>query len=84
MNMDKELRARNRIDILCDENSFCEMFSDFYTVANDFPNYADKLRVAIRCSNEKEAVVCGTCTIMGQKCIIFVMESQFMMGVWDV
>lgn len=80
MNMDKELRARNRIDILCDEDSFCEMFADFYTVANDFPNYADKLRVAIRCSNEREAVVCGTCTIMGQKCIIFVMETQFMMG----
>ena len=73
--------ARQRISFTVDEGSFEEMFSDI--VSTDplkFPGYAKKLSVVRAASNEKEAVVCGTASIGRQKCCLFVMEPQFMMG----
>ena len=73
--------ARQRISFTADEDSFEEMFSDI--VSTDplkFPGYTKKLSVVRAASNEKEAVVCGTTSIGGQKCALFVMEPQFMMG----
>lgn len=73
--------ARQRISFTADEDSFEEMFSDI--VSTDplkFPGYTKKLSVVRAASNEKEAVVCGTASIGGQKCALFVMEPQFMMG----
>ena len=73
--------ARQRISITADEESFAELFSDI--VSTDplkFPGYPKKLAVVRAASNEKEAVVCGTASIGGQKCCLFVMEPQFMMG----
>ena len=73
--------ARQRISFTVDEGSFEEMFSDI--VSSDplkFPGYTKKLSVVRAASNEKEAVICGTAAIGGQKCCLFVMEPQFMMG----
>lgn len=73
--------ARQRISMTADEGSFAELFSDI--VSTDplkFPGYQKKLAVVRTASNEKEAVVCGTASIGGQKCCLFVMEPQFMMG----
>ena len=73
--------ARQRIRFLADEGSFQEMFSDIISVDPlKFPGYTKKLAVVSAASNENEAVVCGTAAIGGQKCCLFVMEPQFMMG----
>lgn len=80
MNTNEGGNARRHLEELCDKDSFCELFNNLYTIANDFPNYAEKLQIAIECSNETEAVICGTCTIMKQRCVIFIMESYFMKG----
>ena len=73
--------ARDRINMICDRNSFRELFGDI--VSEDplqFHGYEQKLEKAQRASGENEAVICGTATIAGVKCGFFVMESKFMMG----
>ena len=75
------MSARERINTICDRNSFVEHFSDI--VSEDplaFYEYDQKLDKARRASGENEAVVCGTTSIGGAKCALFVMESKFMMG----
>ncbi|MEE0867384.1 MAG: acetyl-CoA carboxylase, carboxyltransferase subunit beta [Clostridia bacterium] len=75
------MKARQRIRLITDENSFKEMFSDVKT-ANPlhFPGYREKLEMVHNVSSENEAVICGTATIENQPCCLFVMESYFMMG----
>lgn len=73
--------ARVRIKMTCDRDSFQELFTTLST--NDpleFPEYAQKLENGRSISGEEDGVVCGTATIKGVKCAVFVMESQFMMG----
>lgn len=73
--------ARRRIQTLVDAGSFSELWKELET--NDplqFPEYETKLEKARSSSREKEAVLCGTASIGGQKCALFVMEPQFMMG----
>lgn len=75
------LSARERIDMICDEDSFDEMFSsvtseDFL----EFPRYKDKLAASKEKTGENEAVICGTAKIGGEKCCIFVMDSRFIMA----
>lgn len=75
------MNARQRIAMLVDKNRFRELFSDV-TSENplDFPGYSEKLEVSRNASGELEAVICGTAEIGGQKCALFVMEPDFMMG----
>lgn len=75
------LPPRARVQLLCDEGSFKELFADL-TSANpiDFPDYQKKLRLARLKSAEKEAVLCGTGSIDGQPAALFVMDGTFMMG----
>ncbi|MCL2577685.1 MAG: acetyl-CoA carboxylase, carboxyltransferase subunit beta [Defluviitaleaceae bacterium] len=75
------LNVRRRINNICDKNSFEEFDKDmasFNIIA--FPEYDKKLRNAQMESAEKEAVVCGKCTINGYPAAIFVMNPYFMMG----
>ncbi len=75
------MNARQRIDFIADSGSFCEMDADLR--ARDvihFPGYDKKLRHARLASGEKEAVICGTASIGGENCALFVMEASFMMG----
>jgi acetyl-CoA carboxylase carboxyl transferase subunit beta len=46
----------------------------------NFPGYDRKIETVRAASSEKEAVVCGTGMVGGQKCCLFVMEPYFMMG----
>ena len=64
-----------------DEGTFCEMDADM-TSTNiiDFPDYTRKLKSAKLNSGENESVITGTAEIFGEKCVIAVMNSQFMMG----
>ena len=46
----------------------------------NFPGYDDKLKINKDKSNLNEAVVTGSCTINGNKAIVCIMDSNFMMG----
>jgi len=77
------LRAepRARIAMLADDGTFTELFSDVESKNPlDFPSYDDKLAKAQEQSGEREAVLCGTCKIEGNKTAIFAMDPNFMMG----
>ena len=75
------MKARQRIRHVTDTHSFEELYPH---VMNgnplSFPGYSEKLESVRAASGETEAVVCGTATIAGQKCCLFVMEPYFMMG----
>ena len=73
--------GRERIDLICDKGSFHEMFTEVESKDPiEFPGYVEKLAAIRAESKENEAVICGTATIGGQECCMFVMESYFMMG----
>lgn len=75
------MKARQRISMIADKGSFCELFSHIRS-ANPlgFPGYREKLETSGTASEEAEAVICGTATIGRRKCCLFVMEPSFMMG----
>lgn len=75
------LSARQRLRLLVDKGSFEELFQGL--IAEDvlsFPGYQQKLETVRTATNEEEAVICGTATIAGQPCCLFVMDPYFMMG----
>jgi acetyl-CoA carboxylase carboxyl transferase subunit beta len=75
------MRARSRIKMVTDEGSFTELFKDVKAENPlNFAGYDEKISTVRAASGETEAVVCGTASIGGQKCAIFVMDSNFMMG----
>ena len=75
------MKARQRIQMIADRGSFRELYSNIKAENPlNFPGYNDKLETVRAASCEKEAVVCGTALIGGQKCCLFVMEPYFMMG----
>ncbi len=75
------IKARQRIKMLTDNNTFGELFTDMRTVDPlKFPGYSEKLENVRTVSGEDEGVICGTAEINGLKCCLFVMESYFMMG----
>ena len=75
------IAARQRIEMTVDEGSFVEADADM-TSTNliDFPDYTRKLKSAKLNSGENESVITGRAEICGEKCVIAVMNSQFMMG----
>ncbi|MBQ9674082.1 MAG: acetyl-CoA carboxylase carboxyltransferase subunit beta [Ruminococcus sp.] len=75
------MSARERIELLSDENSFTEFDSEM--ISDDilnFPNYKEKLEAAREKSGEKESVVTGKCTIGNMDVVLCVMSPDFMMG----
>lgn len=75
------MKARGRVSLIADEDSFHELYSDMRSGNPlNFPGYKEKADTARIASGEEEAVVCGTARIGKQPCCLFVMESYFMMG----
>ena len=75
------ISPRQRIVYLADEDSFSELFSRIRSKdVLEFPGYDQKLRNAKLASREREGVVCGTGTIEGEPCALFLMDPNFMMG----
>ena len=75
------ISPRQRLDMLADKDSFCEMNKEMRSKdILDFPGYDAKLRNAQLASREREAVLCGTAKIMGEDCALFIMDAKFMMG----
>lgn len=75
------MNARQRIELIADDNSFTELYGEMEG-ANilPFPGYDEKLRASRAKSGEHEGVIVGEASVGGHRCVIFVMESQFMMG----
>lgn len=75
------MKASQRIFMLADKGTFEELYRAWKS-GNPlcFPGYQEKMEMVYGVSGEKEAVICGTAEIGGQKCCLFVMESYFMMG----
>lgn len=75
------MKARQRIQLIADKGSFRELYSNMKAENPlNFPGYHEKIETVRVASSEKEAVICGIGTIGKQKCCLFVMEPQFMMG----
>lgn len=75
------MKARHRIRIVTDKDSFRELFPGLQAGNPlEFPGYGTKVDTVRVASGETEAVVCGTASIGGSKCCLFVMEPDFMMG----
>lgn len=75
------MSASERLATICDDGSFAEMDSELKSENRlDFPEYNKKLETAQKNTGLNEAVVCGTCEIGGNKAMIFVMDSSFMMA----
>ncbi|MGV2687291.1 acetyl-CoA carboxylase carboxyl transferase subunit beta, partial [Clostridium perfringens] len=75
------LGSYERISQICDKGSFKE-FNKYMESKNpmNFPNYEEKLKVNKEKSEVTEAVVTGEGEIGGNKTIIAVMDSNFLMG----
>ena len=75
------MKARQRIQMIVDRDSFRELFADVKSGNPlNFPGYQEKAETVRSISGEDEAVICGTARIGKEKCCLFVMESYFMMG----
>jgi acetyl-CoA carboxylase carboxyl transferase subunit beta len=75
------LTAGERIWITTDENSFSELYSGLKTTDPlAFPGYAERVAKARENTGLEDAVITGTTTINGEKAILGVMDSRFMMG----
>ena len=79
----KHLRisAKKRIRMLADDGSFKEMDKQMPDKNPlSFPFYEEKLDQMRELTGNNEAVIYGICTIHGEKAILAVMDSRFMMG----
>ena len=75
------LGAHERIDLICDKDTFIE-FNKCLESKNplNFPGYNKKLKISKENSKINEAVVTGKGKINGMESIICIMDSSFMMG----
>lgn len=75
------LNSKERVRIIADEGSFEEF--DINMEAKDplnFPGYAEKVKATQAKSGVKDAVRTGVCSIGGNKTVLAVMDSTFLMG----
>lgn len=80
-NYHARLSARERLAITIDKGSFNEY--DACMVSKnpiDFPQYAEKQQELRRKTGLKDAIVTGDATIRGIRCVVAVMDSQYMMA----
>lgn len=75
------LTADERIKLIIDKESFKEFDSDMLS-ANpiDFPDYEAKQQKLRDATGLKDAIITGECTIRGERCVIGVMDSRYMMA----
>ena len=75
------LTANERINLIIDKESFKEFDADMLS-ANpiDFPDYDTKQQKLRDTTGLKDAIITGECTIRGERCVIGVMDSRYMMA----
>jgi len=70
-----------RLEYTIDEGSFVEFDSSMSSLNPiNFPNYEEKIAKLNQQTGLKEAVVTGECTINGERTVIGIMDSNFMMA----
>ncbi|MDE6746609.1 MAG: acetyl-CoA carboxylase, carboxyltransferase subunit beta [Oscillospiraceae bacterium] len=75
------LTAPDRIRLIADKESFREFDADMKSMNPiDFPDYEAKQQKLREGTGLKDAVVTGECTIRGEKCVLGVMDSRYMMA----
>ncbi len=80
-NYHSRLTARERLDITVDKGSFEEFDKDMISKNPiDFPGYEEKQQALREKTGLKDAVLTGTALIRGEKIVIIVMDSNFMMA----
>ena len=75
------VRTNNRIKMVVDPGSFTPWFANLEaTNPLDFPGYDDKLKATREKTGLDEGVTVGECRIGGEKAVIGVCDSRFLMG----
>lgn len=75
------ISARERIRETADDGSFREMDARMHSIDPEhFPGYSTKLEGTENKTGMKEAVITGTCKILGHRCVMAVMDANFFMG----
>lgn len=75
------LTAPERIRLIADKESFHEFDADMKSLNPiDFPDYEAKQRRLRESTGLNDAAVTGECTIRGEKCVLGVMDSRYMMA----
>ena len=75
------LTAKDRIEQILDENTFEEFDANLYSKDPlSFPQYKQKLHIAMEKTGINEAVITGRGKISGTSCCIDVMDTGFMMA----
>ncbi len=80
-NRNFNLSAKDRIQMLIDVGTFKEI-NGRLKAHNPikFPGYEEKIKSAIESSKINEAIITGECMIENNRCIIGVMDNNFLMG----
>ena len=82
-NCNKYMRiaARDRIWMVSDAGSFISFGEDLKSGNPlEIPGYEEKLQKAMETTSLTEGVIVGSCTIIGNPCVLGVIDSRFMMG----
>ncbi len=78
------LSATQRMQLLADEGTFKEMFTEFKPLDPlqfiDTEAYEKRLEIAKKNSGRDEAAMVGTCTILGKEVALGVLDFSFMAG----
>lgn len=75
------LSSRRRIKQIADENTFVEFGNNIITKDPlQFKGYLRKVETLKEKTNINEAVRCGTCEIEGERAVLAIMDSNFLMG----
>ena len=76
--------GKERIQMTLDEGSWREQFGELEALDrldfNDAQPYAEKVRRATERSGQKEALLCGTGTILGRPVVLAILDFNFMGG----
>lgn len=75
------LTCKERLEQIADKDTFNEFDLKIET-ANplDILEYPEKIKREQKKNNLKEAIICGTCFINGEECVLEIMDSNFFMG----
>ena len=75
------ITAEERITLTADKGSFIEFDKDMISKNPiDFPEYESKQEALREKTGLKDGIITGECTIRGERCVIGVMDSRYMMA----
>ncbi len=75
------MNPQERIALICDRDSFQELFPDMVTSDPlDFPGYPEKLEANQKKTGQKDAFTAGTASVKGIPIAIGILNGEFLMG----